>query len=234
MPMAGRGSRFSGSGYNRPKPLIEVNGIPMFLLALKSLQNVDYSEIIFVTLEEHEENYKVSDYVKKHLTASFKLVTLKDITEGQLCTVLAAKDFIETDEDILIISSDTIVLSNIGFDIRNKSNNCAGLISVADMPGDRWSFAKINEAGAVIEVAEKVRISNHASTGLYYFANGKKFCELAQELIDSNERTRNEFYVIPLYQKYISQGDFVGITLAYEMYDLGTPESLASYLRLTI
>lgn len=231
--MAGRGSRFNGSGYDRPKPLIEVNGTPMFILALKSLQNVEYSEIIFVTLKEHEDNYKVSEWIKSYITSPYNIVTLDDITEGQLCTVMAAKNYIDSDEDILIISSDTIVLSDIGIDIKTKPKACEGLISVANMPGDRWSFAKTNEQGVVIEVAEKVRISDHASTGLYYFSNGRKFCAISEELINNNERTRGEFYVIPVYQKYISQDNYVGITLANTMYDLGTPASLEEYLKLT-
>ena len=34
MPMAGNGSRFSEQGYTVPKPLIEVDGKPMFVQAI--------------------------------------------------------------------------------------------------------------------------------------------------------------------------------------------------------
>jgi dTDP-glucose pyrophosphorylase len=230
MPMAGRGSRFEGSGYQRPKPLIEVEGKPMFSWAMNSLQGVDYTKLVIVSLQEHEDNFGVKELVKEYTGAETELVLLPGVTEGQLVTVMAAREFINHDEDVLIIASDSIVLSQIGNDIRNKLANCMGLISVADMPGDRWSFAKTDETGKVVEVTEKVRISNHASTGLYYFANGRSFVELSDNMIKNQEKTRGEYYVIPVYQKYINEGKFVGISEASEMWDLGTPDALKMFL----
>ncbi|MBC8110946.1 MAG: NTP transferase domain-containing protein, partial [Verrucomicrobia bacterium] len=97
MPMAGRGSRFAGSGYQRPKPLIEVKGKPMFVWAINSLQDIDYEQIVIVSLQEHEESFGVKDLVKKYLGEKVEIVLLPDITEGQLVTVLAAKPFINQD-----------------------------------------------------------------------------------------------------------------------------------------
>ncbi|MBC8111702.1 MAG: glycosyl transferase family 2, partial [Verrucomicrobia bacterium] len=142
----------------------------------------------------------------------------------------AAKPFINQDTDVLVVSSDTIVESGLGNDIRNRILDCQGLISVADMPGDRWSFARTDEKGKVLEVTEKIRISNHASTGLYYFANGKQLVNIAEAMIAKQEKTRGEYYVIPVYQKMIENGGLVGISVASAMWDLGTPEALQLFL----
>jgi UDP-N-acetylglucosamine diphosphorylase / glucose-1-phosphate thymidylyltransferase / UDP-N-acetylgalactosamine diphosphorylase / glucosamine-1-phosphate N-acetyltransferase / galactosamine-1-phosphate N-acetyltransferase len=230
MPMAGRGSRFAGSSYYAPKPLIEVNGIPMFLLALDSLKGINTSQLIIVSLKEHEHNHKISELIKKHITLPTKLVLLNEVTQGQLCTVMAAEPYIDTNEDILIISSDTIIQSALGEDIKHKAPNCKGIISVADMPGDRWSFASVNEQGRVNRVTEKVRISNHASTGMYYFSSGKEFCQLANEILKNQEMTKGEYYVMPIYQKYIDKGEVITLSHAQCMWDLGTPENLNKYL----
>ena len=40
IPMAGEGKRFLDERYIMPKPLIEINGIPMILKALESLNIV--------------------------------------------------------------------------------------------------------------------------------------------------------------------------------------------------
>ncbi len=231
MPMAGRGSRFQGSLYTMPKPLIEVNGIPMFIHSLKSLEGVEFDKIIFIALASHEEDFRFTESIKKYVNANVEIILLPEVTQGQLCTVLTAKEFINNDEDFLIISSDTIVKSNIGEDIRNKRSDCKGIISVALMDGDRWSFAKTDESGKVIQVAEKVRISDHASTGLYYFSNGKQFVTEAEKMVERQQTTKGEYYVIPLYQEYINAGEFIGISSAYEMWDMGTPDALASYLQ---
>lgn len=230
MPMAGRGSRFSGSEYNRPKPLISVDGVPMFIRALASLDGIEFSRLIIIALKEHEEKYGIRNQVKEHLAYPVDFVFLDDVTEGQLCTINAARQWIDTPEDILIVSSDTIIVSDLNKTIAHRSDDCKGIISVIDIPGEQWSFAKTNDEGRVIEVAEKVKISNHASTGLYYFSSGAEFCFFTDEILQKKEKTRGEYYVMPLYTKYISQGHKIILSPATEMWDLGTPESLERYL----
>ena len=41
MPMAGEGSRFIKEGYTQPKPLIEYQGMPLFIRAINSLKDID-------------------------------------------------------------------------------------------------------------------------------------------------------------------------------------------------
>lgn len=231
LPMAGRGSRFSGSTFKTPKPLIPILGKPMFTWALESLKNIPYSELIVVALKEHEEKFHLKKEIAQYASSPFQLVLLEDVTEGQLCTVLASKEYINSEEDILVISSDTIVVSDLGIHIHNKPKDTKGIISVANMPGDSWSFARTNESGWVDMVTEKVRISNHASTGLYYFSNGREFVSIAEEMILNKEKTKGEFYVIPVYQKFITKGWRVEISEATEMWDMGTPESLDLFFK---
>lgn len=98
------------------------------------------------------------------------------------------------------------------------------------MSGDRWSFVKTDDNGTVTEVAEKIRISDYASTGIYYFSNVKLFVSEAEQMTINKEKTKGECYIIPLYQKYIKKGLKVLISIAEHMIDMGTPESL-SYAR---
>lgn len=231
VPMAGRGSRFTERGVETPKPLVSVAGRPMLAWALKSLDGVAYSRIVFVALAEHEAQYGISRILHQITQTKTEIVLLDDVTEGQLCTVLAAREWIDTDEDVLVTNSDTYVQSNLGRVIAERNPVCQGLISVSDMPGDRWSFARVDDHGHVVEVAEKVRISNHASTGLYYFSHGRTFVSVADEMIRNEEKTRGEYYVIPVYQKYIERGWQVGIAEVDAMWDMGTPEALAAFER---
>jgi dTDP-glucose pyrophosphorylase len=229
--MAGLGSRFVARGITTPKPLISVVGRPMVAWALQSLATIDYSEIIFVLLKDTEEKYNVSSLLRELVGDRGRLVLLNSVTEGQLCSVLAAHTFIDTDEDLLIASADTYVVSPLSRDIASLPTSCRGLVSVARIPGDCWSFARVDESGLVVEVAEIVRISEHASTGLYYFANGREFVAVAEELVHNRETTRGEFYVISVYQKYIERGWKVGISVASQMWDMGTPEAMEKFVQ---
>lgn len=226
VPMAGRGTRFADAGITLPKPLIEIRGRPMVAWALDSLKNIPRTDLILIALREHESKYGVVQRLKTLGGEAVKIILIPDVTEGQLCTVLAAKEFINTEEALLIASSDTYCVSSLENDIANRAKDCRGIISVADLPGDRWSFARTDETGRVVEVAEKVRISNHASTGLYYFSSGREFVAIGEEMIHNREKTRGEYYVIPVYQKYVQRGWRVEISVAQEMWDMGTPEAL--------
>lgn len=229
VPMAGRGSRFQGSGSVLPKPLIPVAGRPMVAWAIESLKGLAYSDFIFIALVEHETAFSVCARLRSFAGPSSRVVLIDAVTEGQLCTVLAAREWIDADEDVLIASSDTLVISELGQDIARRAVNCRGLISVANVPGEHWSFARTDETGRVVEVAEKVRISDHASTGLYYFSSGHEFVTVADEMIRNRDKTRGEYYVIPVYQKYIQRGWRVETSFASQVWDMGTPSALAAF-----
>lgn len=228
MPMAGRGSRFADRGILTPKPVIDVNGEPMLAWALKSITGLAYSKIVFIILKEHDDEHDLAAWLK-HYDPNCEIVMLEGVTEGQLATVLTARDYINDDEDVLVMSCDTYVKSDLTQHVQGRADDVEGLISVADMPGDRWSFARVDDDGNVVEVAEKVRISDHASTGMYYFSHGNRLVEVGEEMIRNQEKTRGEYYVIPVYQKFLERGWKVGISEAEEMWDMGTPEALATF-----
>ncbi len=224
IPLAGRGLRYAGRGFDVPKPLVPVAGKPIVQRAFESLSELPRSDVIFIALREHDESFGVGALLRQIAGRSAKVILLDSVTEGQLCTVLAARELIATDEDLLIASSDTIVDATLGPEIAAMPSTCRGIISVADLPGDQWSFARTDESGRVVEVAEKRRISSHASTGLYYFSEGREFVDAGEDLVRRGLSTRGEYYVIPVYQTLIETGREVRISTASRVWDLGTPE----------
>lgn len=230
VPMAGKGTRFMSSGHNVPKPLITVSGRPMFHWALDSIKDINYSSIYFTILAEHEDKFHVSKLIPDGLK-SHKLKFVDKTPEGQLMSVMAHAEQLDTEEDILIISSDTLVISRFGNDIALNRGLCDGIISVANLPGDMWSFAKTDEVGRVVEVAEKKRISDNASTGMYYFSRGSNFIKYAKNVLASKTKVNGEYYVIPVYQEYINANDKIIVSQAESMWDMGNPISLEHFLK---
>lgn len=229
MPMAGRGSRFSNNGYQTPKPLIKVEGKPMFVWSLTSLGDLEYELLVIIALKEHEDHYKVSELIASYLPdKKVELLLIEEVTEGQLCTVLLASEFFK-DKSLLVMASDTVVVGNLDKDILSITQ-AKGLISVINLPGDSWSFARTDNNGNVTEVQEKIKISNHASTGLYYFSSGNDFINYGNKMVLNNERTRGEFFIIPIYQKMIQSGNLIRISEAKAMWDMGTPEALDKFI----
>lgn len=223
IPMAGRGSRFANEGYQIPKPLIDVAGKPMLYHAFQSVKDVPYDKVIFIALNEHEQNFHVSNIIKQQITPNFELILLDETTDGQLCTVLTAATYFNPNQALVIAASDSFIQSNIADEI--KTSDADGLISVINLPGEQWSFAKTDETGKVIEVAEKIRISDYASTGIYYFKDAKRFEQEARQMIQNKETTKGEYYIMPLYNKLIAEGETIELSHAKAMWDMGTPEA---------
>jgi UDP-N-acetylglucosamine diphosphorylase / glucose-1-phosphate thymidylyltransferase / UDP-N-acetylgalactosamine diphosphorylase / glucosamine-1-phosphate N-acetyltransferase / galactosamine-1-phosphate N-acetyltransferase len=230
MPMAGRGSRFADVGQKLPKPLIPVRGRPMYAWAMDSLPLSLARRVIFICLDEHLRDTPLADDIRnRYANLNPVIVALDHVTEGQACTVLEARDHLVADEALVIYNADTYCRTNLDRRLATGGERVDGIISVFDAPGDKWSFARTDEKGRVLETAEKRRISNWATTGLYHFSKAGDFVTHADAMIAANERERGEFYVAPVYNRLINAGGKVIIDVANEVWVLGTPEDLADF-----
>jgi UDP-N-acetylglucosamine diphosphorylase / glucose-1-phosphate thymidylyltransferase / UDP-N-acetylgalactosamine diphosphorylase / glucosamine-1-phosphate N-acetyltransferase / galactosamine-1-phosphate N-acetyltransferase len=230
MPMAGRGSRFAQIGIETPKPLIDVFGRPMYSWAMDSLPLELASRVIFVCLEEHLRQRSLEDDIhRRYAHLNPEVIRLVEVTEGQTCTVLKAAAIIDSDEPLLIYNADTYCQTRLSERLPALSPQVAGLIGVFRAPGTKWSFARTDADGRVLETAEKKRISDWASTGLYYFRRGRDFVRHAETMITEDERINGEFYVVPVYNRMIAAGAEVYIDPADEVWALGTPEDLRNF-----
>ena len=229
MPMAGRGSRFADVGVRVPKPLIDVHGRPMYAWAMDSLPLALARRVIFVCLAEHLRDRALADDIRARYPAfDPQIVALEHVTEGQACTVLEAAAWIDSDEPLVIYNADTYCRTHLEARLRD-GNVGDGLIGVFRAPGEQWSFARTDHDGRVLETAEKRRISEWATTGMYHFARGRDFVRHAREMIAANVRERGEFYVAPVYNRLIAAGADIRIDVADEVWALGTPNELRDF-----
>ena len=230
MPMAGRGSRFADVGIATPKPLIDVRGRPMYAWAMDSLPLDLASRVIFICLAEHlEGNALRRDIETRYARLKPIIIPLDKVTEGQACTVLEAREHIDNDQPVLIYNADTYCRTNLAKTLPRLEPQVVGVLGVFQAPGDKWSFARLDAAGRVVETAEKKRISEWASTGLYHFTRGRDFVRYADDMIAADERVNREFYVAPVYNRMIADGLDVRVDVAEEVWVLGTPQDLAHF-----
>jgi HAD superfamily hydrolase (TIGR01509 family) len=229
IPMAGAGSRFEKAGYTFPKPLIEVNGKTMIQTVIDSL-NID-ANFIFIARDEHEQKYNISNYLKA-LYPNCDVVLIDGLTEGAACTVLKVKELINNDSPLLLANSDQFIeWDSYDFFKNNLNNNYDASILTFESSHPKWSYAKVNEDGLVVEVAEKNPISNIATVGIYWWARGADFVHFAEQMVSKNIRVNNEFYVCPVFNEAIQENKKIGIFQVDEMWGLGTPEDLENFLK---
>ena len=229
IPMAGRGSRFSKVGYTFPKPLIDVRGKPMIQHVVENL-NIK-AEYIYVVQKEHYEKYNLQQLLNL-ITPGCKIIQTEGITEGAACTTLLAKEYINTDDPLLLVNSDQIFdWDSNEFMYSMVADEVDGGILTFTATHPKWSFAKLNDKGYVTEVAEKKTISDIATAGAYYWKKGSSYVECAEQMIEKNIRTNNEFYVCPVYNEAILNGLKIKVFHIEKMWGLGTPEDLDYYVK---
>ena len=145
--------------------------------------------------------------------------------------MLEAADELDLDAPLTIYNADTTFESpTITTNLGRLGPGLDGLLGVFEAPGDHWSFARLDDAGRVIETAEKVRISPYATTGLYAFGSARAFVDAGRAMVAEDDRTRGEFYVAPLYNRLISSGAAVEVDHATKVEALGTPDELTAFL----
>ncbi len=236
IPMAGAGSRFSTAGYTLPKPLIPVNGLPMIQVVINNLRPVQNHRFIFICQNEHIKTYRLIDRLHEWSPGSI-VIGIDGLTEGAACTVLKARDHINSKDPLMIANSDQYIDTNINNYLdRMKSKNLAGLIMTMKASDPKWSFVELNSEQMVVRVVEKEVISTEATVGIYNFSKGSDFVGAAEQMIQKNLRVNHEFYVAPVYNELIASGHRVGIyNVGKEtdgMYGLGTPSDLDLFMSL--
>ena len=229
IPMAGRGSRFEKAGYTFPKPLIDVAGKPMIQLVVENL-NID-ANYIFVVQKEHYERYALQ-HLLNLIAPNCKIVIVDGVTEGAACTTLLAKEYIDNDMPLIMANSDQYIewdSKKTIYSMKNSKVDGAILTFTATHP--KWSFAKVSDNGMVTEVAEKVPISDCATTGIYYWSKGSDYVKYAEQMINKNIRVNNEFYVCPVFNEAIQDGRAIKAISIEKMWGIGTPEDLNTFLQ---
>lgn len=219
VPLAGRGQRFVDEGYVVPKYMITARDKHLIDWALSSIDTSECN-LIFCLRQDHINNFGVDEIFRKKFGEDIKIVVIDKITDGSVSTCLLARDYINNDLPLFIYTVDVhfkpvfkpYLPSNDGFVLTFKSNNPA------------YSYVKTNEEGYALLTAEKEVVSNNACVGVYGFKTGRQFVQYAEIMIARNLRTKNEFYITPLYNLMINDGLTVTIKDVDNMFIMGTPE----------
>jgi HAD superfamily hydrolase (TIGR01509 family) len=231
IPMAGEGSRFRQAGYTISKPLIPIQDKPMIMWVLDNLisknpevqKRIEYHLIV---------RTQVMDELKD--VSGVILHPINSITDGAACTILTVREELMKDNNpLLIVNSDQYlewdfdefleICTNPGYD------GCISSFYSPDSNDTKWSFAQVDNNGLVIKVAEKEYIGPNATTGIYYWHDASKFVKYADEMIEKNERVKNEFYVCPVYNYLIRDGGKIRVSDCKKMWGLGIPEDLEKF-----
>lgn len=233
IPLAGKATRFQERGHTFPKPLFEIGNRSMIEVVLANLAPPQPSQYTFICRKEHLTQFYLGDMLRL-LAPGCGIIPLENETAGALCSVLLATDKLNLDEEIVIANGDQFILGGLGeFWTACRKPGIDGCILTFTATHPRWSFAKTDETGKVIAVAEKRPISKKATAGLYYFRRARDLVESAEKMILKGLTTSGQFFVCPVYNEMILAGKNIRTHHLNEgtMHSLGTPEDLDVFMK---
>ncbi len=223
MPMAGAGSRFALKGYDVPKPMMDLNGIPFFYWASQSLMgHMEIETTTFVILREHADNFGLDLKIKGYF-ADANIVYLDEVLNGAVMTCMEGAKTIGNDYPVIFCDCDLMFVCDSLYDYyKADSLDAQGTLVTFKSSEDSYSYVRLGDDGFVAETAEKQVISEDAICGAYGFASKDVFMRAALKYM--SKCPYDEYYMSGLFNILISQDMKVRSFTVDEMVSFGTPE----------
>lgn len=194
-PMAGKGQRLKK--YAKFKQLLMINEKPAifwFLLGLKKhLKNDD--NLFFITIEENIVEFQLEEVIKSimndlDINSKFTMVSIPEVLNGPALTIKIIEKYLPPNQSCFVANTDQFTI----FDLPKEFNINDGIIWTMLSNDTDKSYVELDEEGYVTNISEKNRISNYASTGLYYFPKSQYLFDAISSIIEENQSNK-ELYI---------------------------------------
>ena len=229
IPLGGLGQRFLDTGFNLPKPLINLMLKPIIYWLLDSLSLSPDDKLILIC-NKNLKKFRFAELVKKKYSSAIVVYLDKD-TKGAAETVLLGLPHAESDLPTILLDGDTFYNVDI-LDIYRQSKN-KNLVFAFNQIDSKpiYSYIKVND-NSIIDIAEKKQISNIANTGAYGFSLAETFKKYCLQALESfSKQNASELYTSSIIKNMIKDDiifeyqilqendfDVVGTPLQYKIF----------------
>jgi NDP-sugar pyrophosphorylase family protein len=241
LPMAGKGSRYFENGYDVPKPLLDVNGLPMVIQAVNCLPKSKNN--VFICLQEHIDNYDLKEKLDKYYPQN-QIITINKTTNGQACTceIGVKQSGIDPEKPIIISACDNGVYYNAEEYLKLVNNLENDIIvwtfrnsQTSKVKPDSYAWLDVDENNKIHHVSCKKFIyedplKTHAIIGTMFFRKAKYFLDGFYKNVQENITTNGEFYVDDVLNQNIKNGLTVRAFEVINYICWGTPEDYKTYI----
>lgn len=224
LTMAGRYQRFTNEGYKMPKYLLPWGDRTVLGVILSELNRDKVFSDIFLVANHRDEAYMphVRAVLRDHGIKPSNLIMSED-TSGQAETAMIGIKAIEkahgqSAEPVVFHNIDTILLRRNLCEVRDSLKTNNGFIDIFGANNKGYSYVLTDDKKQVTEIAEKIVVSDMATSGLYGFKNTEIF---------KKHYSSQDIYISSIFKKMISAGESVVAGEKHKERDtivLGTPE----------
>jgi len=227
IPIGGIGQRFKDEGYLTPKPLVNVLGDPMICHLIESL-NTKTNDFIHIIYNPELNSYNFENLIRfRFPEKNINFICLEGMTRGASETILFGLQQMENflEENFLILDCDTFYEDDIVEKYKNCQNKNTIFYFLDSQELPIFSYIRLNENSKVIEIKEKIKISDNANTGAYGFQSGfqlKSYCEKVK-------KSKTELYTSLVYELMLKDGIDINAERIEKFSCVGTPLQLKIY-----
>ncbi len=241
IPMSGFGERFRRAGYDRPKPLIEIEGKAIIEHVVDLFPGE--RDITFICNEDHlkTREFRMEEILMRAAPTA-RISAIISRKEGPIDAVLRGAPEIDPDRPVIVNYCDfTNLWDYADFKSFTRETACAGAIPSyrGFHPHSLGStfYAYVRRRGLwASDIQEKKPFtddpkSEFASSGTYYFDSGRRMRAAFEETIARDLRVNGEFYVSMAYKPLFDRGERIAIYELPFFMQWGTPEDFEEYKR---
>ncbi len=235
--MSGMGNRFVAAGYKTPKPLIEIDGMPIIEHVVKMFPGE--KDFIFICNSKHLKETPMRSILQR-IAPGGSIVEIPPHKKGPVFAVHAVSGMIGEEEEVIVNYCDF----SCHWDYQDFLNHTRNRDADGAVPAYKgfhphmlgstnYAFMREDQQW-MLEIKEKEpftdnRMQEYASMGTYYFKKGTYVKKYFQELMDQGIDLKGEFYVSLIYNLLVADGLKVSIYDVQHMLQWGTPEDVEEY-----
>lgn len=241
IPMSGFGERFRRKGYDRPKPLIEIEGKAIIEHVVDLFPGE--RDITFICNEEHLKTptYRMEEILMRAAPTA-KIAAVASRKLGPIDAVLRGVPGLDLNRPTIVNYCDfSCVWDWRDFKSFVADAKCAGAIPCyrGFHPHSLGStfYAYVRERGLwAYDIQEKKPFTDNpssefASSGTYYFDSGRRMREAFEETMRRQLLVNGEYYVSMAYKPMFDRGEKVAVYEIPHFMQWGTPEDFEEYKR---
>ena len=219
IPLGGIGARFSNNGYTKPKPLIKVLGKEIIFWVLDSL-NISKYDNVYIPYNEFLDAYNFKEVVNS-IYPNIKLTSIPP-TNGSSETIKLCIKHFNIEGKIVLLDGDNWYEEDIISKVREFKTNLSVYFN-STSPEPLFSYLEL-EGDKIIDIKEKVKISDNANTGCYVFNDSNQVLTYIDKIEKSGER-----YISDVISVMIKDGIEFSSHMISNYHVLGTPQQIIEF-----
>jgi capsule biosynthesis phosphatase len=188
--------------------------------------NISSNDELIIIYNKNLEQFNFESILSNKTNIKINFFQLQKATKGAAETISEYLKNIDSDEPILILDCDTIYHEDVISKCRETKES--KIFYFIDKQKDPiYSYIKVSKNGLVKEIKEKIKISNNANTGAYFFKSINELKKYISILI--KDYHNNELYTSLIFNLMLKDEIKIESEEIKNFYCVGTPFQLQKY-----